>query len=227
MIDLHTHALPQIDDGAKTVQESIEMLSDSFLQGVRICALTPHCVVRANEDIDNFIEKRQNSYTQLKTALNSTEVPKLFLGAEVYVDHDISTYDDIEELCIGDSKKMLIELPIDKRYKWLADCIFSLNLKGITVVLAHIDRYMAREDIIRDLIGLDVIYQINATRFLSFSGRRIIKKLLLNDAKFIISSDMHNMAKRRCYMKAAYEKAMKMFPGQADLMFNNNIETII
>lgn len=217
--DLHTHILFGVDDGAKTLQESLAMLSDSFDQGIRFCALTPHCVIHKPGDITNFLEKRQQSFEKLEQAVNRNVTPQMALGAEVYADHDISQHDDISKLCIGDTNYILVELPFLNKYEWFADCVYSLNLKGFTVIVAHIDRYPLWEKILNELRGLKVVYQINASRLLSFSGRRLIKKLLRSEERFVVASDMHNMTFRKCDMAAALKKANKMDPVIAKKLF--------
>lgn len=59
MIDLHAHYLPEMDDGAKNAAESLEMLKNSFLQGVSVCVATPHSVIHCEEDIEEFIKKER------------------------------------------------------------------------------------------------------------------------------------------------------------------------
>ncbi len=210
MKDLHTHALPGIDDGAKNPKAALEMLEDSFCQGVRLCALTPHCVIHNKQDIKRFIDNRERSYEELKEYIGEKMVPELVLGAEVYADHDISAHEDISKLCIGQSKYILMELPFAIKYGWVSDCVYSLNLKGITVIVAHLDRYPKWEEIVTELRGLKVVYEISAPTFLTISGRRLIKKIAQRVGQFIISSDMHNTTTRRCEIKKAFEHARKM-----------------
>ena len=208
--DLHTHILHGVDDGAKNEKECFDMLFDSFNQGVDCCALTPHCIIHSETAIEDFLQKRNFIFDTLKNKLEGKDVPKIFLGAEVYTDHDISEHKDIEKLRIGSTPYILVEPSFKTKYEWLADTVYSLNLKGLIVIIAHIDRYPMWREIMRELEGLKVIYQINASRFLSFMGRRIIKKLLRYEEHFIVSTDMHNMTTRRCNIKEAFEKASKM-----------------
>lgn len=210
MKDLHTHALPFIDDGANSFEMSIQMLEESFGQGVILCALTPHCVIHSEEDISKFLDKAQDCYEELKKHTEKKQIPKLVLGAEVYADHDISQHKDISGLCIGKSQYILLELPFMKKYGWFAECVYSLNLMGLKVIVAHIDRYPNWEEIVDDLRGLKVVYEISASAFLCFSGRRMVKKLIKKGGKFIISSDMHNITTRKCLIKKAFEKAKKL-----------------
>lgn len=230
MIDLHSHALPQIDDGAKNVETSIKMLRESFSQGVELCALTPHCVLHQPDSLDNFLAKRKVSFELLQEKISQTNlsVPQLRLGAEVYFDNDISQYEGIEKLCIEGTNLLLVEFPMKnisrKSYEWL----YSLTLKGITPLIAHVDRYQCYDAFINDFSDLDVVYQLNAENFLSFFARQHIKKILKNEEKFIVSSDMHNLEDRPCNMKAAFLRAEKMLGAvKAKRLFRKNAADLL
>ena len=109
MIDRHCHILPGVDDGAKDVNESVAMLKESYNQGVRYCVSTSHCKLRTAGAMENFIEKRQKAYDVLIEATKDIKIPRIILGAEVYLDNDISKYPDVEKLCIEGTKYMLVE----------------------------------------------------------------------------------------------------------------------
>lgn len=166
MTDIHTHALPKIDDGAKDVSQSIEMLKMSFGQNVKTCVLTPHCVIHSENAIDDFLVRREKSYELiLPFAQNCSNIPSLAFGAEVYCDHDISRHADIKKLCIENTDLLLAEFPLSDRRIPFSDWIYSLNCKGITVIAAHVERYPNSAEIIEETKDLNVIYQINADSF--------------------------------------------------------------
>ena len=229
LIDLHSHYLSGIDDGAKNVGESIKMLSDSFRQGVRLSVATPHCTIHRSEDIERFLKIRQHSIERLNSERErkSVTLPGQLYGAEIYLDNNINAYPDIEKLCIGETNLLLVEFPLEKYNHACADWLHSLNLTGIRPVVAHIDRYIFWQEMLNDFQGLDIVYQINAARFLSFSGRRLIKKLLKYHLFYIVSSDMHNMQNRSCNMSDAYKKAEKWLGKKTALkLFQTNAKKL-
>ena len=229
MIDLHSHYLPGIDDGAKNVGESIKMLSDSFRQGVRLSVATPHCTIHRSEDIERFLKIREQSIDKLisEEEKRVVRLPKQLYGAEIYLDNNINAYFDIDKLCIAGTNLLLVEFPMEKYNKFCADWLHSLNLKGIRPVVAHIDRYIFWQEMLNDFQGLDIVYQINAARFLNFSGRCFIKKLLKYHLFYIVSSDMHNMQNRRCNMNDAYKKAEKWLGKKTALtLFQTNAKSL-
>lgn len=229
LIDLHSHYLSGIDDGAENTNESIRMLKDSFCQGVRLSVATPHCTVHRSEDIEHFLEVREQSIEKLnsKKEKQSVRLPRQLYGAEIYLDNNINAYPDIKKLCIGETNLLLVEFPLEKYNHACADWLHSLNLTGIRPVVAHIDRYIFWQEMLNDFQGLDIVYQINAARFLNFSGRRLIKKLLKYHLFYVVSSDMHNMQNRSCNMSDAYRKAEKWLGKKTALkLFQTNAKSL-
>jgi protein-tyrosine phosphatase len=229
MIDLHSHCLPNVDDGAKSVEESLKMLSDALGQGVKICAATPHCIVHGQDDVKRFLKKRESAAEALNEAMGSKKekYPKLILGAEIYLDNDISQFEDVEKLCLGETSYILVEFPTDKYDERCSEWIYSLTLKGLTPLIAHVDRYSFRKKLMDELSGINVFWQINAMRFMSMGGRKIVREILEKTNKCVVSSDMHNTSTRPCNMKNAYEKAQKKFSANAENLFGKNAEIIL
>ena len=227
--DLHSHCLPNVDDGAKTVKDSLDMLSDSFRQGVELCAATPHCIIHKQKDLEEFLTNRENALKILEEEMQKQggEYPKLILGGEVYLDNDLNRYDGLERVCYTGTNYLLLEFPMTKANPIWAEWIYEMNRKGIKILVAHVDRYPEWEKMMSDFKGLDVKYQVNASRFLHFSDRGLLKKLLGYKHRYIISSDMHNTTSRKCNMQSAYEKARKKFPNTADELFGLNAEKVL
>ncbi|MBQ7037351.1 MAG: hypothetical protein IJN74_07720 [Clostridia bacterium] len=223
MIDLHTHVLPGIDDGPKKAEESIRMLADAYKQGVRLCGATPHVVLHQEDAIAHFIKKRQESYRALSAEMEkaSLSFPKLILGAEVFLDHDITRHDALKALCLEETPYILVEFPLSAPYNpYWSEWLHSLIVRGFRPIVAHIDRYLHAEKMLSDFHGLAITYQINAARFRSFSGRRFVGRLLSEAAPCIVGSDMHNMAVRNCDIQIAFTKANKKFPKKAEALFS-------
>lgn len=228
-LDLHSHALPKIDDGAQDEREALEILRMSRVQGVGWTVLTPHCTLHKQDSVKNFLLKRQASYDCLLSAMEKTnfELPGLLLGAEIYADHDISGVSDIERLCIAGSRYLLIEFALGDRLEWLSECVYRLNRKEIVPIIAHVERYPQREQIFDDLHDLNVIYQMNASCFLSLGGRRRIKQLLHREAHFVVASDMHNLTSRPCNLEQAYRICRKKLPNHSEALFFDNAQRIL
>lgn len=228
MIDIHSHYLPDLDDGAGNVNESIEMLIDSFSQGVSLSVATPHCKIHNQTDIDLFLKNRESAYELLCKKLSNGQhkIPKLLMGSEIYLDNDINKYYGIEKLCIEKTNSLLIEFPIEKGFSHYAEWLYDLSFKGLKPIIAHIDRYPFWQNLIEEFRDLNVVFQINASKFLTISGRSLIRKLFKYNNKYIVSSDMHNMRNRKCNMNIAYSVANKKYKNKADILFKENAQSI-
>ncbi len=228
--DLHTHALSGIDDGAKDVSVALQMLRQSHAQGVAMTALTPHCTLHREGSLERFLLRRQKAYQALLDAAEedcSGELPHLLLGAEIYADHDLSREANIERLCLEGTDLLLMEFAFGDKTPWLSECVYALNRKGITPMIAHVDRYPQREQIFADLEGLSVIYQLNTSCFLSLTGRMIFKRILRHGGTFVVSSDMHNLTDRVCDMEKAYAVCKRKYAKEADEWFCTNAERLL
>lgn len=186
--------------------------------------LHSHCISEIDDGGEEFARKHENVCGKLQLRGNDMCSNKLFLGAEVYFDSDINAIDGVERLCIEDTPYILVEFPMDKYDSRSAEWLYSLSLKGVKPLIAHVDRYPFRKSLIEALKGVDLLYQVNALRFLSISGRKIVKEILQSVGSFIVSSDMHNTMSRPCNMKEAYEKEVKKFPSHTRDMFENNVK---
>ena len=142
MIDVHTHILPQMDDGSKSAEQSVQMLNAMQAQGVRLLAATPHFDMR-KENIDEFLARRSKAFERLNAARTEDD-PKIIPGAEVlYCGVSLSRMEKVEKLCIGDGNYMLVETLTMQWDDFFEDCLYQLLAEqNITPIVAHIDRYL-------------------------------------------------------------------------------------
>lgn len=228
MVDLHSHVLPYVDDGAKDEGMSIEMLHSAKMQGVDTVAATPHCIAKNKDAVDAFLEKRKAGYEKLLSAMSGrNDLPEVVLGAEVNLYKDISDIPNLSELCYENTNYILLELSDNGNASEVAEWIYNITLKGLRPVIAHVDRYPDYKDVMDELSHLDVIYQVNAARFLSMSDRRLLKNVFKRSDKFIVSTDMHNVTTRICNMEKAFTVATKKFTEMCPMLFEKGGKAIL
>ncbi len=220
MVDLHAHALPNIDDGAKNADMSLEMLKEAKRQGVNMLVATPHCMPENEAKVEEFVTKRRGSFESIRHLISDESLfPRLYLGAEVFLGTDISEYGNLRELCIEGTDYIMLEMddnvPLNKITEW----VYNVKIKGLKPIIAHVDRYSRCFDYIEELSPLGIVFQINAARFLTMSDRRKLKNIFSLYNKFCISSDMHNLTTRPCTMQKAREMADKKFSGISGCLF--------
>lgn len=200
MIDFHSHVLPNIDDGSKSVEESVNMLLLSKKQGIDVMLATPHFYIK-QRTAEHFLERRAESAARLKEALNGrTDVPKIVLGAEVYYFNGIAGYEMLESLCIGGTEYMLLEMPFSPWGKRVLTDVEKIVQRGITPVIAHIERYIKLQkgtDNINKLINTDVIIQMNFEHVIGFFSRPEAFRLVSKGIVGLLGTDAHNMTVRK------------------------------
>lgn len=203
MIDLHTHILPKIDDGAATAELSLEMLRKQAEQGVDVVVLTPH-FYRDQEDVKHFLVHRARAMARLKEAMDALpederkRLPKLVLGAEVTWQTNMKNWEHLEELCIGSTRNMLLEMPNSPWGDQVLNTIYDLLNTGITPVLAHLERYFQpwRRAAVEYVMSMGVPVQISAGSLLRpIAGRRLIR-FIEREQNIVLASDCHDMTSR-------------------------------
>lgn len=211
MTDLHTHILPGIDDGAKSVEESLAMLRMERSQGVDTVVLTPH-FYRDRENPKRFLRRRQESAAVLARRVlalseqEREELPQMLLGAEVAWWPNMADWEELPEMCIGDTKNLLLELPFTP---WNDQMIYQLHelfgRTGITPIIAHLERYLKnqRPEYIQEVLGLGVPIQISADILTRPFARGGAMNLLRQGQDYVVASDCHDCVKRPPNMVAA------------------------
>lgn len=204
MIDIHSHILPGIDDGCSTVQEAEQLLRLSWKQGVNIIAATPHYYSR-KESIEEFLQRRDEAMNKLSLAEG---MPQVILGAEVSYFKGMYNTLDLEKLCIGDSRLLLVEMPQEPWTKHMMDDICKLMRHGILPVFAHVERYYKRSQLLKyreQLVDWGVCFQANADAFLSFGTARKTLQLLQKAQIQFVGSDCHNLTTRQPNLNRAMQ----------------------
>lgn len=212
MIDWHSHVLPQMDDGSKSLEESLTLLNMLAKQGVSTVIATPHFYAN-DESLKSFLERRQQCYEKLCAALPS-DAPKIRLGAEVSYYSGISRMEGLSELCIEGTGLLLLEMPFAKWTEHTVREVRELAAQGaVTVILAHIERYIDMQDpnVFSELREYGVIMQVNSSFFNRGSTKRQALKLLANGGIQLIGSDTHSVKSRPPTLDSAYYIIEKKF----------------
>ena len=206
MIDWHSHMLPEMDDGSQSVDESISMLNLLKEQGVTCVIATPHFY--ANEEpVENFLKRRDRARELLAQSM-SEEHPRVLCGAEVKYYPGISKMKDLERLAIEGTRILLLEMPMKRWTEYTVKELIQLAAtRGLTIVMAHIERYLAFHDVelIERLCDNGLLMQVNASFFERRASRRKALRLLKGGLIHVIGSDCHNLTTRAPSLLPAYE----------------------
>lgn len=210
MIDWHSHILPGIDDGSRDVSESLAMLRILRDQGVDTVISTSHFYAD-DQSVDTFLEKRNKAFEMLRMQLPK-DFPKIVMGAEVLYYEGISRLSDLKKLCIEGTKLLLLEMPASRWTEYTVRELVELStLKRITVVLAHVERYMRFQsaDTMRRLYSCGILMQVNASFLSELSSRNKAIRLLRNGEIHFIGSDCHNLTSRPPKIGRSFEYVEK------------------
>lgn len=206
MIDIHSHVLPEMDDGSRGVEESLAMLRTSAEQGISVVAATPHFYPEQN-DPKKFLHRRALSVKQLREVWEEG-LPKLLLGAEVAYFEGISHVEKIKDLCLEETNLLLLEMPFSPWTERMAKEVRMLGEHyGIRVVLAHTERYRCykKAPVWDELLANEVLVQCNAEFFSNRWTRRQARYMLEKGEIQLLGSDCHNMRNRRPNMRKALQ----------------------
>lgn len=203
MIDFHSHILPGIDDGSRNVKMSLGMIEALGRQGVDTICATSHFYV-SQRTPEHFLERRQEAYELLEPVLDD-DAPRILLGAEVLYFPGISRLESLPKLCLEGTDVLLLEMPFTEWQEYWVREVQDLALSGeFTILMAHIERYYARQPkkVWDRLLELDVLMQANADYFLQqdsifrFRNRNSAVKLLREGRIHLLGTDTHNLTSR-------------------------------
>lgn len=206
MIDFHSHILPKMDDGSRSVEESEAMLRALAQQGADAVIATPHFYAN-DESVSDFIIRREKSLERLKSGVTDG-MPEILLGAEVKYYEGISRLAELSALCVQNSNLILLEMPMKRWTEYVLRELIDISCSGkFTLVLAHVERYMKfqKAGVIEQLLRNGILLQINASFVCDFFTKRQAVNLLKRQAVHFIGSDCHNMSDRPPNIGKAYE----------------------
>lgn len=228
MIDLHSHILPGIDDGARTVEDTLAIAQNSLDAGVTHIMCTPHIHLGI---FDNSIESITNAFMVAQKAITEANIPlKLSVACEVRICPEIIPLIQNNKLpFLGEwknKKALLLELPHSHVPPGVENLIKWLIKHNIQPVIPHVERnrdVLAQYKKARYLYKLGCIFQVTAGAFVGRFGDEVEAtswQLLKDDMLCYAASDTHNVHKRPNDMSAAYD-AVKERAGElaAESMF--------
>jgi len=216
-IDIHSHILPNVDDGSKSLEQSLNMLKIAYEEGIRIIIATPHYKV---DRCECSYEKVKDSYNLLSEAMK-----KDYPDMEIYLGNELMNTEEVENLykkgnimTLAKSDYILVEFYPSVSVRELHEMVNSILLMGKIPVIAHVERYACLlEDIeqIYELKEYGAVIQVNTGSVNSKKGGRTVKKFLKKIFKEnlvdIIATDAHSDGHRAPYMKDAARYISKKY----------------
>lgn len=214
MFDIHSHILFGVDDGAKTLNDSIALLKAMKNQGITHVMATPHFYPQ-DTDIDDFFSAVNTSYAQLKSATEKMKLPKIYLGCELLYFSGIGQSESVSRLCLNKSNYLLLELTDNVIGENLfTDLSALMNQYGIIPLIAHIERYCKAKNykkLLAFVVANKLPVQVNASSLLMKFFRKYINKLIKHNIPIILGTDAHSLDTRPPMMTEALRYIEKKY----------------
>ncbi len=198
MIDIHSHIIPNIDDGSNRIEESYEMLKKANNAGFTEIITTSHYIEGTyitNSNAKNAILEKLNQFAK-ENSINM----QLHNGSEIYITLNmVNLLEQKEASTLANSKYVLFELPMNNNVIYLDECIFELKSKGYIPIIAHPERYrIVQQDfkIVTEWINKGAYMQCNYMSIIGNYGnmaKKTVKNLLKNNLVHLLGSDAHNI----------------------------------
>lgn len=225
LIDIHTHIMSGMDDGARNTAEELEMLKQEYAGGVRSVILTPHYNERSK-----FTKNPHEGLTRLKEAASCIGPDfKIYQGNEIYyTENTVKLLESGKALSMADSRYVLVEFYFGAPYQRIFAGIQELVLHGYWPVLAHAERYVSLVDEkggAQRLRMAGAYIQVNAGSFTERGLRTkiFVESLVKKGHIDFIGSDCHNMTSRPPNMNGCMNKIERKYGEDAvwRLFFEN------
>jgi len=236
MIDLHCHMLPGIDDGPKTMEQSLEMARFAVEQGTLRCVVTPHIQPGC---YDNEAENIQRIFEAFQIQLAAENIPlQIGMAAEVRVCAELPMLINQGKIpFLGRWQGMqliLLEFPHDQIPVGADRLINWLIERDILPVIAHPERnqsVMRQPEKITPFVNQGCLLQITADSVTGLFGevsQKVALSFIRNDMATLIATDAHNMYKRRPTLKAARHALLPIIGAdKVQALFSANAETML
>lgn len=196
MIDIHSHIIPQADDGSKSLDETFKMIKEAENAGFTDIISTSHYIEDHYEL--NKID-RQAWVNALNEGIKKQDINiNLYTGAEIFISENMCENIKNDIICtLNNSRYVLFELPMNTKVMYLNEVIFNLISMNLIPIIAHPERYsFVQQDpnILIDYIEMGVLFQGNYASTIGYYGneaKKTIKKLLQNNMIHFLGSDNH------------------------------------
>ena len=197
MIDIHTHVIPNVDDGSPSLSESINMIKHEISIGVDSIICTPHHIFHRYE---KTVEEIKSQFELLKAEVEKENLPvKLYLGQEICYTHREDIIGMLKAgklLTLNNTNRVLLEFHFQREPEDLLDIIYNFGVNGYEVIVAHVERYdWMTIDKVKALRSEGALIQINSNSYLgmtTWKEKRMTRKLIKLGLVDYVASDTHS-----------------------------------
>ncbi|MEN3769011.1 tyrosine-protein phosphatase [Priestia megaterium] len=232
MIDIHSHILPGVDDGALTMEEAVSMAKLAVNEGITKIIATPH------HQNGTFFNRKQDILERIKELNYMLQRENISL--EVLPGQETRIYgsllDDFEKgdiLSLNHTNYLFVELPSGHVPRYTEQLLFEMQLKGLTPIIVHPERnaeVMKNPEKILKLVKKGALTQLTAGSLTGHFGKKVQKfsmQLIEANCTHFIASDVHNTSTRSFHMRESISKVHKEFGSETVYYFQENAELLV
>lgn len=232
-IDIHTHLLPGVDDGAQSMSQSLRLLRMAWENGTRTVVLTPHYRGKYKQNTPDMLNLK---FSWLQETV-SAELPgmQLYLGQEIAYENDApEAMHQGRVLPMNDSQYVLLEYRTNSLRSQIITGVSETIYCGFIPIVAHIERYdVARKepDLVDELLHIGALLQLNADSIIGANGfgvKRFCHKLLNVQKVHFVASDAHDSTQRPPLLRECFLRVCKKYGKEyAAELFYENAQAVI
>lgn len=197
MTDIHSHLIYGIDDGSRSLEESIELIKKLNSIGFDNLIITPHYIEDSEYNADN--KTKEERLEVIKEQLNKNNINvNVFIGNEIFINENIvSLVENGHIETLGDTNCLLIELPFHNKIIGLTDIISEIKEAGYLPIIAHPERYTYFQNdysLVDELRNERVLFQCNYTSIIGRYGtdaEKLLKYMLKRRYVDYLGTDLH------------------------------------
>jgi len=228
MTDIHSHILFDVDDGSRTIEESIELLKRLHEIGFKNVILTPHYIEGSEYSCENKEKKKKLEQIKKELAKQKIDI-NICLGNEIFINDNI--YELIKNGVIhtlNNTRYILVELPFHNQIVNLEDIIYELKIKGLKPIIAHPERYTYFQKNYKEIDRLreeGFLFQGNYASILGYYGKdsqKLLKYMLKKQYIDYLGTDIHRTSKT--YVIDNFEKIEKSIIKITKIDYYNEIK---
>lgn len=232
MIDIHCHILPELDDGARDLSDSLAMARAAAAEGINGIIATPHY----NTKYVNPRRKVLESVDALNTALGNAGISlEIFPGQEPRISGEfLENYERAELLSLNDGRMYIfVEFPSGHLPRYASRLLYDIQVAGLTPVIVHPERnheLLERPEKLYELVNNGALTQVTATSVTGHFGKKLKKyaeKMIASHLVHFIASDAHNTTSRPFKLREAYEEIEQQFGVDFRYLFMENAEAVV
>ena len=232
-VDIHTHILPSVDDGAPNIPKALKLVRMAYQNGTRAIILTPHYRGKFKK---NTPERLRTVFSELSQAVKQ-ELPQmeLYLGSEAYYEQELPVQlTEGNVLTINNSRYCLLEFSPAVLRSQVIVGVSEVIRHGFTPIMAHIERYHVFrkcDDLLDEVLDMGALIQLNADSIMGKHGLFIklyCNKLLKKQLVHFVATDAHDDSNRPPLLRECFLLINKKYGTEySHRLFSDNPRAVI